>query len=112
MNRWIERAILLNFILLILFLYAEYSSFMSITAGLSEIAGYSGSLEHLQVCGRFEGTFQRIYIDFQHSQDGLSWESERVTGSVPYFSILLFIITVILNLLLIWRITYTKEEPQ
>jgi hypothetical protein len=114
MNRWIERAILLNLIMLILFLYAEYSSFMTITEGLSEISRYSssGNVTGLQVTGRFEWTFQRIYIDFEYSAEGWGQGGQRVTGSTPYFSILLFIITVILNLLLIWRMTYEKKEPQ
>jgi hypothetical protein len=106
MNRWLERAILLNLIMLILFVYTQYWSIRTIADGLSEIHGYPslGNITSLRAYGRFE-YFTEIYIDGYYIANGSGQAFRVSSGSIPHFSILLFLITVILNLLIVWKMS-------
>lgn len=100
MNKWFERAILINLILLIAYIFIDYLLWVSIAPMLQPI--YSSGLEGVRVRGDYTFISRMLTIG-GHVRTDTSFEGFDSTSSTPNFPLLLFIVAMLINLILIYK---------
>lgn len=109
MNKWILRAILLNALFILAFIYFDYYTWTVFPANLASINCSQGTPQTVEV---FSDTayniffrnfnvraLQRYGADLQFGQ----WYSQ--SSSTPNFPLVLFMVTIAVNLYLMWSMT-------
>jgi len=112
MNKWILRAILLNVLFILAFIYFDYYTWTVFPANLASINCNQGTPQTVEVFSDtaynilyrvFNVRAQQLYgtgLQFGH------WYSQ--SSSTPNFPLVLFLLTIAVNLYLIW--SATKES--
>lgn len=97
---WLERAIFINIILLILFVLSDYFVWLSIGSQLCFPTGYYSNLTTNPAYYVYNRviSIRGIHTNNYHT-------SIDIMAYMPNFPLLLFILTIILNTLLIFKIT-------
>ena len=109
MNKWIERALFLNIILLLFFVLADYISWIWICNGLQELNALSGNLTNLGVSGNYWLLSRQFLINGVQT-GSFGYNTFGVISNTLNLPLLVFVITIILNMLLIIKATRKTEK--
>ena len=105
MNKWFERAMLINLLLFVIYVLIDYSLWIGIAPMLQPI--YSSGLEGVRVRGDYM-VFSRMLTIGGSVRTETSFEGFDSTSSTPNFPLLLFIIAIIINLILVYKAAKTS----
>ena len=100
MNKWFERAILINIILLLAYVFVDYLLWIGIAPMLEPI--YSSGLEGVRVRGEYR-LISRMLTIGGHVRTETSFEGFDSTSSTPNLPLFLFIVAIIINMILVYK---------
>lgn len=109
MNKWVERTVFLNILMLFFFVIADYFSWISIYNGLQPLEVFTGSYSNLRVSVNYWVLTRYISINGIQTTP-TSYESFGYISQLPNLPLLVFVITIILNMLLIIKATSETEK--
>ena len=98
-RKWLERAVFINVMLLLVFVLADYFSWMRIGVDLEPLKWYTGSYSNLSVNPAYFVLTRIISIRGQKEFGGFT---ER--ADVLNFPLLVFLAAIILNVFIIYKI--------
>jgi hypothetical protein len=101
MDKWLERAIFLNIILLLIYLLIDYSTWNYIPHGLS-LPWHSGRFENLEFASSYTIIDRSVWITGHYSSE-TSFEGFTETSTTPNFQLYFFILAIALNTYLVSR---------
>ena len=102
MNKWFERAIFLNILLIILYVYVDYSGWTRISFDFKSVQYLQGKLDHLRVLTSYNILFHSIRLDSNYVT-GSSFEGFQQQSYIFNYPFLIFVIAIIVNMLIVTR---------
>ena len=108
MNRWIERAIFVNIILVALFVAADYFNWFFVSFPFESLKWEEGSITGLTV-GTGYNFFTKSLSLSGHLNTLTGFEGFTRTSVVLNIQFLLLLLTIAANMLLLWRLSKAKQ---
>jgi hypothetical protein len=110
MNKWVERTVFLNILMLFFFVIADYFSWIWIYNGLQPLEGPRNLLTDLHFSTNYWILFRDVRIDGVQDISPYSHLGFSFVFNIPNLPLLVFVITIILNMLLIIKATRETEK--
>jgi hypothetical protein len=109
MNKWMERALFVNIILLILFVLADYFTWVFISQGFEPLSWFAGVIRNVRSRASYNIFLRQLTISGIHewTEGFTSFTQESTTPNLP---LILFILTIASNLYLVWKIQKERTE--
>ena len=109
MNKWLERAILLNIIMILLFFIADYLAWNGIEGSFTSIPLMSGTFDNVHLSSPYNILTRTIQFNANY-RTANSFQSFAETNTTINITLFLFLATIALNLILIWKMTKENHE--
>jgi len=103
MNKWVERAVFLNILLLLTYVFVDYFLWVGIASKLQPI--HSNPIQAIRMIGEYGVLSHILTIQgwFYVSSGSSLIETFDNTSSTPNLQLLFFIITIIVNMILVYK---------
>jgi len=108
MNKWVERAIFINIILIALFLAADYFNWFFFSFPFESLKWEEGSITDLRVGTGYNFFTKSLSLDGSLTTP-TSWGGFTETSVVLNVQFLLLLLTIAANMLLLWRLSKAKQ---
>jgi hypothetical protein len=104
MNKWVERAIFINIIFIILYILSDYAMWTRIPADMEGITQRGGTFEELRVRTFYKFVTKWIEVGADWRYLG-TFQGVSCVSELPNFSLILFLTALLANMLLLWKAT-------
>ena len=104
MNKWLERAILVNIIILIIYIASDYFAWSRFDYDLESAFGSTGSYSNLKIYESGSFAVRVVWVT-----GILTWETGMTSfgkfANIPNFPLLVFVVAIIANMFLLYKAT-------